>query len=49
MSPRRILRGPVTKGTFWEMTAVPDIRPQTESLATYLTSQVKVMPQKQPE
>jgi uncharacterized NAD(P)/FAD-binding protein YdhS len=32
--------GPVTRGTFWEMTAVPDIRQQCEGLAGHLASQV---------
>jgi uncharacterized NAD(P)/FAD-binding protein YdhS len=30
--------GPVTKGAFWEMTAVPDIRRQCEFLATHLSA-----------
>lgn len=33
--------GPVTKGAFWEMTAVPDIRRQCEFVATHLSSLVK--------
>jgi uncharacterized NAD(P)/FAD-binding protein YdhS len=33
--------GPVTKGTFWEMTAVPDIRRQCELLAQHLSTLVK--------
>ena len=33
ISRRLFAVGPVTKGTFWEMTAVPDIRRQTEKLA----------------
>jgi uncharacterized NAD(P)/FAD-binding protein YdhS len=28
--------GPVTRGTFWEMTAVPDIRMQAATLAQHL-------------
>ena len=28
--------GPITKGLFWEMTSVPDIRRQCELLATHL-------------
>jgi uncharacterized NAD(P)/FAD-binding protein YdhS len=28
--------GPITKGTFWETTAVPDIRVQGRALATQL-------------
>jgi uncharacterized NAD(P)/FAD-binding protein YdhS len=34
----------VTKGTFWEMTAVSDIRRQTEKLAKYLAGLVKTAP-----
>ncbi|MEA2732650.1 MAG: hypothetical protein QOF70_7125 [Acetobacteraceae bacterium] len=45
ISRRLFAVGPVTKGTFWEMTAVPDIRRQTEKLAEYLTGLVKAMPQ----
>jgi uncharacterized NAD(P)/FAD-binding protein YdhS len=33
--------GPVTRGAFWEMTAVPDIRRQCEFLATHLASLIK--------
>ncbi len=32
--------GPVTKGTFWEMTAVPDIRQQCEFLAGHIATQI---------
>jgi uncharacterized NAD(P)/FAD-binding protein YdhS len=39
---RRIFAiGPVTKGMFWEMTAVPDIRRQCELLAQHLATLVK--------
>jgi uncharacterized NAD(P)/FAD-binding protein YdhS len=42
---RRIFAvGPVTKGAFWEMTAVPDIRRQTEKLAEHLAALVKARP-----
>jgi uncharacterized NAD(P)/FAD-binding protein YdhS len=42
---RRIFAvGPVTKGAFWEMTAVPDIRRQTEKLAEHLATLVKAKP-----
>jgi uncharacterized NAD(P)/FAD-binding protein YdhS len=41
ISRRLFAVGPVTKGTFWEMTAVPDIRRQTEKLAAYLAGLVK--------
>jgi uncharacterized NAD(P)/FAD-binding protein YdhS len=41
ISRRLFAVGPVTKGTFWEMTAVPDIRRQTEVLAEYLSGLVK--------
>jgi len=36
ISPRIFAIGPVTRGAFWEMTAVPDIRRQCEMLATHL-------------
>jgi uncharacterized NAD(P)/FAD-binding protein YdhS len=36
--------GPVTKGAFWEMTAVPDIRRQAERLADYMAGLVKAAP-----
>jgi uncharacterized NAD(P)/FAD-binding protein YdhS len=38
ISRRLFAIGPVTKGAFWEMTAVPDLRRQCEDLATQLTS-----------
>jgi len=38
ISRRLFAVGPVTKGTFWEMTAVPDIRQQTEFLAGQLAA-----------
>ena len=38
ISRRLFAVGPVTKGTFWEMTAVPDIRRQAEFLANQLAS-----------
>ncbi|HEX3576029.1 MAG TPA: FAD/NAD(P)-binding protein [Rhodopila sp.] len=41
MSRRLFAVGPVTKGAFWEITAVPDIRRQTEKLADYLAPLVK--------
>ncbi len=41
ISRRLFAVGPVTKGAFWEMTAVPDIRRQTEKLAEYLAALVK--------
>ncbi len=44
ISRRLFAVGPVTKGTFWEMTAVPDIRRQTETLAEYLAGLVKAAP-----
>jgi uncharacterized NAD(P)/FAD-binding protein YdhS len=46
ISRRLFAVGPVTKGTFWEMTAVPDIRRQTEKLAEYLAGLVKAAPPK---
>lgn len=44
ISRRLFAVGPVTKGAFWEMTAVPDIRRQTEKLAEYLAALVKAAP-----
>jgi hypothetical protein len=36
LSQRLYAVGPITKGLFWEMTSVPDIRRQCELLATHL-------------
>jgi uncharacterized NAD(P)/FAD-binding protein YdhS len=44
ISRRLFAVGPVTKGTFWEITAVPDIRRQTEKLAEYLAGLVMAAP-----
>jgi uncharacterized NAD(P)/FAD-binding protein YdhS len=44
ISRRLFAVGPVTKGAFWEMTAVPDIRRQTEKLAEYLAALAKAAP-----
>jgi uncharacterized NAD(P)/FAD-binding protein YdhS len=44
ISRRMFAVGPVTKGAFWEMTAVPDIRRQTEKLAEYMAGLVKTAP-----
>ena len=41
ISRRLFAVGPVTKGAFWEMTAVPDIRRQTELVAEYLAGLVR--------
>ena len=41
ISRRVFAVGPVTKGMFWEMTAVPDIRRQCELLAQHLAALVK--------
>ena len=38
ISRRLFAVGPVTKGAFWEITAVPDIRRQCEQLAQHLAS-----------
>ena len=46
ISRRLFAVGPVTKGAFWEITAVPDIRRQTEKLAEYLSTLVKSAPAK---
>jgi len=48
ISRRLFAVGPVTKGAFWEMTAVPDIRRQTEKLAEYLAGLAKAMPPRPP-
>jgi uncharacterized NAD(P)/FAD-binding protein YdhS len=44
VSRRLFALGPVTKGAFWEITAVPDIRAHAERLADYLSSLVKSIP-----
>jgi uncharacterized NAD(P)/FAD-binding protein YdhS len=36
--------GPITKGMFWEMTAVPDLRRQCEALATHLAGLLGGLP-----
>jgi uncharacterized NAD(P)/FAD-binding protein YdhS len=41
ISRRLFAVGPVTKGMFWEMTAVPDIRQQAEFLAEQLAALVR--------
>jgi uncharacterized NAD(P)/FAD-binding protein YdhS len=41
ISRRLFAVGPVTKGAFWEMTAVPDIRRQAELVAEYLAGLVR--------
>ena len=41
IAPNLFAIGPVTKGAFWEMTAVPDIRRQCESLASHLAGLIK--------
>jgi uncharacterized NAD(P)/FAD-binding protein YdhS len=41
MSRRIFALGPQTRGTFWEMTAVPDIRRQCETMAKHLGALVK--------
>jgi uncharacterized NAD(P)/FAD-binding protein YdhS len=48
ISRRLFAVGPVTKGAFWEMTAVPDIRRQTEKLAEYLAGLAKAAPVRSP-
>ena len=37
-NPRLFALGPMTRGTFWEITAVPDIRIQAWNLARYLSN-----------
>lgn len=44
MSRQVFAVGPVTKGAFWEMTAVPDIRRQCETLAEHLAVLIGAMP-----
>lgn len=44
ISSRLFAIGPVTKGAFWEMTAVPDIRRQCEFLAKHLGSLLATPP-----
>ncbi len=44
ISRRLFAVGPVTRGMFWEMTAVPDIRQQAELLALQLASLVRPRP-----
>ena len=44
VSRRLFAVGPVTKGTFWEVTAVPDIRRQCEFLAGHLAELVAPAP-----
>ncbi|WP_149539459.1 FAD/NAD(P)-binding protein [Siccirubricoccus phaeus] len=43
ISRRLFAIGPVTKGAFWEMTAVPDIRRQCEVVAEHLAGIMKAM------
>jgi uncharacterized NAD(P)/FAD-binding protein YdhS len=44
VSRRMFAVGPITKGRFWEMTAVPDLRRQCDTLATHLASLLMQMP-----
>ncbi|WP_203073999.1 FAD/NAD(P)-binding protein [Falsiroseomonas ponticola] len=44
MSRQVFAVGPVTKGAFWEMTAVPDIRRQCETLAEHLAGLIGALP-----
>lgn len=44
VSRRLFALGPVTKGAFWEITAVPDIRRQAERLADQMAGLVKAAP-----
>ncbi|HEY2132608.1 MAG TPA: FAD/NAD(P)-binding protein [Acetobacteraceae bacterium] len=41
ISRRLFAVGPVTKGAFWEMTAVPDLRRQCEDLAAHLAAVIQ--------
>lgn len=49
ISRRLFAVGPVTKGAFWEMTAVPDIRRQCEFLAQHLAGLVRPAPAAEPK
>ncbi len=42
ISRRLFAAGPITKGAFWEITAVPDIRRQCEALAMHVAALVRV-------
>ena len=43
MPSRRLFAlGPVTRGSFWEIVAVPDIRQQCARLANHLVTQYRV-------
>ena len=46
ISRRMFAAGPVTKGAFWEMTAVPDIRRQGEFLAEHLATLIRTAPKR---
>jgi uncharacterized NAD(P)/FAD-binding protein YdhS len=46
ISRRIFSMGPVTKGTFWEMVAVPDLRRQAEFLAEHLSNLIRAAPQR---
>ncbi len=48
ISRRLFAVGPVTKGAFWEMTAVPDIRRQCEFLAQHMAGLVKAAAPSEP-
>jgi len=48
ISRRLFAVGPITKGAFWEMTAVPDIRRQCELLAANLATLAKAAPRQSP-
>ncbi len=41
ISRRLFAAGPITRGTFWEITAVPDIRRQCEALAMHVAALVR--------
>ena len=42
ISRRLFAAGPITKGAFWEITAVPDIRRQCEALAMHVAALVRL-------
>ena len=49
ISRRLFAVGPMTKGTFWEMTAVPDIRRQCELLARHVAALIRPAALPKPE
>lgn len=48
VSPRLFAIGPITRGVFWEMVAVPDIRQQASRLADHLALESNGRPDQRP-